>query len=389
MSTETTLDTPAPADTHPPHPATGTRARGHTPAAARKSRWKPIAGAIVGVAVLAWLGQLAVHAYHYEETDDAYVVGHLHQISPRIDGQVSEVLVEDNQDVKAGQPLVRIDPQEHEIAVSKARAALAQARAQEGEAHAALTQVDAQLALADARTQQAQAQLAQTEAQLDLARLTLTRYEQLFEKNGVVAQADLDNARSAYHAADAANSANRANLVAAQASVTAAKAAQTSAQAQVAAAQATVAVAETAVRDAERTLSYTTIVAPTDGRVGGKAVEVGNHVVAGQQILSLAAPAPWIVANFKETQLPRMHRGSAVELTVDALPGTTLHGTVDSIAPASGAQFALLPPDNATGNFNKVVQRVPVKIVLDAASLQALGSRLRLGLSAVVNVRVR
>jgi len=291
--------------------------------------------------------------------------------------------------VKAGQPLLRLDAQEFEIAAAKARASLAQTRAQEGEARATLIQVTAQQAEAEARTQQAQAQLAQTEAQLELARLTLNRYEQLFKTNGVVAQADLDNARSAYHAAEAASAANRANLVAAQASVNSAQAAQTSAQAQIAATEASVAVAETAVRDAERTLGYTTIVAPADGRIGGKSIEAGNHVVAGQQVLSIAAPAPWIVANFKETQLPRMHPGSEVELSVDALPGTILHGTIDSISPASGAQFALLPPDNATGNFNKVVQRVPVKIVLDSASQQILGNRLRFGLSVVVDVRIR
>ena len=389
MSTDTTLDTPASAGTLPAPSAAGTRPHGHAHTTARKSRWKPVAGAIAGAAVLAWLGQLAVHAYHFEETDDAYVVGHLHQVSPRINGYVTQVLVHDNEEVKAGDPLVRIDAQESELAASKARATLAQVQAQEGQARAALTQVDAQFAEANARTQQAQAQLAQTEAQLELARLTLNRYEELFQKNGVVAQSDLDNARSVYRAAEAGNAANRANLVAAQASVNSAQAAQKSAEAQIAAAEANVTVAETAVRDVERTLGYTTIVAPTDGRVGGKSVEIGNQIIAGQILFSIAAPDRWIVANFKETQLARMHAGSEVDLTVDALPGTALHGTIDSIAPASGAQFALLPADNATGNFNKVVQRVPVKIVLDAASLQILGPRLRLGLSVVVNVRVR
>jgi membrane fusion protein (multidrug efflux system) len=402
MNSEATLDTPpSPADASAAPQGGGS---GHTPAhsrahahassprakpPARKSRWKPIAGLIVGVAILAWLSHVAFRAYYYEETEDAYVVGHLHQISPRIDGQVSEVLVGDNQVVKAGQPLVKLDPQEFQIAVDKADAALAQARAQETEARAELPQIDAQLAEARARVSQAKAQLAQTNAQLELARLTLNRNEQLFQKGGVITQADLDNVRSAFRAAEAAQAANRANQVAAQATVGSAEAARVSAEAKITAAQASVAAAETALRDARRSLSYTTVVAPAAGRVGNKAVEAGNHVVTGQTLMSLAAPENWIVANFKETQLAHMHAGQAVELTIDALPGLDLHGTIDSLAPASGAQFALLPPDNATGNFNKVVQRVPVKIVLDAASLRAVADRLRLGLSVVVSVRVR
>ena len=130
-------------------------------------------------------------------------------------------------------------------------------------------------------------------------------------------------------------------------------------------------------------------VAPVAGRIGNKSVEVGNYSLPGQILLALCEPELWIVANFKETQLPRMRPGQDVEITVDALPDRVLHGTVESISPASGAQFALLPPDNATGNFNKVVQRVPVKIKLDQAVVNELGDRLRLGLSVVVNVRVR
>lgn len=392
MSTETTLEPTAPAQARPPHPVAPRPAPAPSVLkrlTARGNLWRPLLGILVGVGLLVWLGRIAVHAYYYEETDDAYVTGHLHLVSPRINGHVTKVFVHDNQEVKAGDPLAEIDPQEYEIAVSKAQAALAQTRAQSEQSHAALAQIDAQLAEARARVQQAQAQLAQTGAQLELARLTLNRFEQLFKTNGVVAQADLDNARSSFRAAEAADAANRANLAAAQSSVSSTEASAKSAQAQVAAAEASVDVAATALRDAQRMLDYTTLVAPATGRVCGKAVEVGNQILAGQTILDIAEPNPWVTANFKETQLARMHHGSAVELTIDALPGVTLHGTVESISPASGAQFALLPPDNATGNFNKVVQRVPVKIALDPASAEAVGSRLRFGLSAVVNVRVR
>jgi len=358
-------------------------------ASTAKSWWKPALGALAGAALLAWIGHVALHAYHYQETDDAYVTGHIHQVSPQLDGQVKEVLITDNQAVRAGDVLVRLDPLQATLQLQKAQAALAQARANAAETRAASGQADAQLAEARARVEQAGAQLAQTDAQLQLAQLNFTRSEQLFAKGGVTSQSDVDTTRSGFHAAEAAHAANQANATAARSAVGSAEAAQNSAQAQITAADASVAVAESAVHDAERELGYTTIVAPAAGRIGNKSVEVGNRVVAGQTLFALAAPESWIVANFKETQLARMQPGQEVELSVDALPGRTLRGKVDSIAPASGAQFALLPPDNATGNFNKVVQRVPVKILLTDEARAELGDRLRLGLSVIVNVRVR
>jgi len=372
-----TLDVPAVADRPTPSLAQPT------------ARWKAALGTLGAVALLAWFGHIGLRAYRFEETDDAYVTGHIHQVSPQLDGQVREVLITDNQTVHAGDVLVRLDPLQSELQLQKARASLEQARANAAETRAASLQADAQLAEANARVEQAAAQLAQTDAQLQLAQLNFTRSEQLFAKGGVTSQSDVDTTRSAFRAAQAAQASNQANANAAQSAVGSAVAAQNSARALVAAADASVAVAEAAVRDAERELGYTTITAPANGRIGNKSVEVGNRVVAGQTLFALAAPESWVIANFKETQLARMRPGQDVELSVDALPGRTLHGRVDSIAPASGAQFALLPPDNATGNFNKVVQRVPVKIVFDDASRAELGDRLRLGLSVVVNVRVR
>ena len=355
---------------------------------AAKTLWKPALGIAASLALVVWFGQIAIHAYHYVETDNAYITGHLHRISPQLDGQVKEVLVTDNQTVHTGDILIRLDPLEFELALQKAQAALEQSRAQEKQTRAASAQADAQLTEAQARTTQAEAQLAQAAAQLELAQLTRTRNEQLFSNGGAITQAELDNARSAFRAAEAAHAANQANLTAAKSSIGSAEAAQNAAQAQIAAAGASIAVAESTVRDAERKLAYTTITAPAPGRIGNKSVEVGNRIVAGQSLFSLAAPEMWVIANFKETQLTRMHPGEEVELSVDALPDLNLHGKIESISPASGAQFALLPPDNATGNFNKVVQRVPVKITLDETSLHELGDRLRLGLSVIVNVRV-
>lgn len=387
METTTTLESPAQAPTPPagrPHAAK------HPPHKKKPAtRWKLVAGIVVVAALLGWVGLKGIHAYHYAETEDAYVTGHIHQISPQLEGRVEQVLVTDNQMVQAGDVLARLDPLQFELAVEKARASVAQAKAQAAETRAAAAQSEAHLAETRARLEQAEAQRAQTAAQLELAQQNLTRNEQLFAKGGVITQAELDAVRSAFHAAEAAHAANQANQAAAQSSVGSAEAARNSASAQIAAADAAIGVAEAAARDAERQLGYTKITAPAAGRIGNRAVEDGNRVVAGQTLFSLAAPEPWVVANFKETQLARMTPGQDVELTVDALPGRELHGKVDSIAPASGAQFALLPADNATGNFNKVVQRVPVKILLDEASRRELGDRLRLGLSVIVNVRVR
>ncbi len=359
------------------------------PVAPRTPLWKPVLLTVLGLAVLAWGIHFGLHAYRHETTDDAYVTGHLYQISPQISGQVKAVLVNDNQTVKAGDMLVQLDPLAFALAAQKARDQLVQTQAQETQARAAVAQADTQIAEADARARQAEAQIGQTETQLNLAKLNLDRSEQLFKDGGVIAQADLDTTRSAYRNAEAAHTANQANLRAARAAVDSAKAARTSLDAQVGAAAASVAVARSAVSDAERILGYTTLTAPADGRVGNKLVETGNFVATGQTLLSLASLDAWIIANFKETQLTRMHPSQSVEVSLDTLPGVKLHGTVDSLAPASGSQFALLPPDNATGNFNKVVQRVPVKIILDADSLKAIGPRLRLGLSVIVDVRVR
>jgi len=346
--------------------------------------------AFVGLAVLIWGIRFALHAYRYETTDDAYVTGHLHRISAQVSGLVKEIRVQENQVVAAGDVLVVLDPQEFQIAVEKARAAVAQAHAQEAQAAAATEQAEAQFSVAQARQTQAESQLKQVNAQLELARLTLARTEQLFNNDsGAATRADLDTARSAFDSAQASAGAAESNIAAAKAEVNAASASRDAAHAQATAAQASVAAAEAAVRDAELQLSYTQIVAPVAGRIGNKAVESGNRIQAGQTLFALAAPEMWVTANFKETQLAHMHTGQTVELTIDALPGETVQGHIESVSPASGAQFALLPPDNATGNFNKVVQRVPVKIVFEPDVLQRLGDRLRLGLSAIPEVRIR
>jgi membrane fusion protein (multidrug efflux system) len=343
----------------------------------------------LAVAAVGWTVRTGLHAYRYETTDDAYVTGHLYEISAQVDGQVKEVLVSDNQAVHAGDVLFRLDPLELEIGLEKAAAAVTQAQAVEKQAAAAAAQASAAIDEAQARVAQGEAQVEQNVAQAKLARLTLARSEQLMDHDNVVSQSEVDAVRSAAQVAESASRAAQASLTAARTSVRSAESAQAAAHAQMAAASAAVATAEAARREAERMLALTTVKAPADGRVGNRHLEPGNRVQAGQAVLALAGTDSWIIANFKETQIARMTPGREVDLEIDAVPDHALHGKIDSIAPASGAKFALLPPDNATGNFNKVVQRIPVKIIFDANTSQQLGDKLRLGLSTVVDVRVR
>jgi membrane fusion protein (multidrug efflux system) len=364
----------------------------HAAASVKRKRgplfWIIVAALIVGGGI--WVARFVEREINYEETDDAFVTGHVHQISSRIAGTVGEVLVTDNEVVKARQPLATMDALEYEISLQKAQATLLRARADEAQMKAAIAQAQADAAQAKAQVAQAEAQVQETEAQLAVANVNLNRNTRLFQNDArAVAKADVDTTRSTADATSASLLAAKANVEAARAKALSKAAAAESAEAQWAAAKASVAAQEAAVRDAEREMSYATIYASTDGRIGNKNVEVGNRVQIGQALFALVEPEVWIVANFKETQLRKMRAGQPVELTVDALGSRVFTGKVESISPASGAEFALLPADNATGNFTKVVQRVPVKIVFDPESIRGFEDRLRPGFSTVVSVRVK
>ena len=294
-------------------------------------------------------------------TDNAYVSARIHTVSPRVAGTVEAVLVDENQPVAAGALLARLDPRDLEVRRQQALAQVAQARAQLRQAEANIAQARAQVSREQARA---------TKAQQDSARA-----KSLYEGSaGAISRQEFDQAQAEAQAADAALAGARSALESAAAAATAAQA------------QEKVALANQ--QDAELQLSYTSLVAPAAGRIGKKNLETGNRVQPGQAVLALVEPEAWVTANFKETQLARMKPGQPVKVRVDAFPGRTFSGRLDSLSPASGAQFALLPPDNATGNFTKIVQRVPAKIVLDAASLQDCAERLAPGMSAVVEVRV-
>jgi len=318
-------------------------------APARNKKLFPWFG-VAAVVVLASYGGYRwwQHAQTWVATDNAYVSGHIHQTSTRIAGTVTEVLVLENQVVTAGQVLARLDRADLEVRRDQVRAAQTQAEAQ---------------------LNQAQAQVRGEEAAATKAQLDFDRADKLsHEANSVISQQELDSAKAA--------------LAAAQAAVAAARARTNSAEAQVQ-------VASANLKDAELQLTYTDITAPAAGRIGRKNVETGNRVQPGQALLAVVSPEVWVVANFKETQLTHLRPGQTVKLNVDTFPGRVFAGRVESVAPASGAQFALLPPDNATGNFTKIVQRVPVKIVFDDEALRDCAGRIVPGMSATVKVNIR
>jgi membrane fusion protein, multidrug efflux system len=302
------------------------------------------------------------HIRTWVTTDNAYVAAHIHQVSSRVAGTVSEVLVEENQVVEAGQVLARLDARDFEVKRQQALAQVAQA-----EAH--LQQAEAQAAQARAEVSREQAQA--TKAQQDLERAKALSQG----AHGAISKQEFDAAQAAADAAQAALKVAGSGLQSAEAATAAARAQQQVAQAN--------------LKDADLQLSYTEIRAPAAGRIGRKNLETGNRVQPGQALLALVQPDVWVEANFKETQLARLRPGQPVRLRVDAVPGRVFAGHVESLAPASGSQFALLPPDNATGNFIKIVQRVPVKITLDSQAAGDCEGRILPGMSTVVEVKVR
>ena len=316
-----------------------------------------------------------LYASTHEETDDAYVTGYTHQISSRITGTVEQLLVDDNWHVAAGQPLLKLDPRDYEVALKQAHASYLQAKAQ-------LLQANAQIPLVEAQLVQAQAQADSSKANTDYLKRTFERNSQLFyQGRGVISKQDLDAAQSQAETNLAAYKANLAAVNVARENLKVAQAQQQAASAQVEAAQAQ-------VQNAELQLSYCTIVAPVSGRIAQKTVQTGNRVQVGQALMAVVEDDVWILANLKETQLERVQVGQPVDIKIDALPHYRFSGRVDSLQPGTGSNFALLPPDNATGNFIKIVQRVPVKIIFDPESIKGVREKIVAGLSAAPSIAV-
>ena len=331
------------------------------------------AGVLLCVALGTWGVRYWSVGRFIESTDDAYVKADSTTVAPRISGYIAQVLVKDNQPVKAGQVLARIDDRDLQTALREANANLAAATAVVANLAARLTEQDYAI-----REAQADLQVAQTAAAL--AQRNDGRRREM-AKVGFGSDEQSDEATTDFQRKTAGVARARAALASASQQV---DVLQT--QRQLAVAQRLRAVANQS--QAELNVSYANISAAIDGTVGARTLRVGQFVQAGTQLMEIVPlRETYVVANFKETQLTRMHPGQAVHLTVDAFPGESLTGHVDSLAPASGLEFALLPPDNATGNFTKIVQRIPIKVVLDEP--RQLVGRLRPGMSVDVAVDTR
>jgi membrane fusion protein, multidrug efflux system len=309
---------------------------------------------------------------YLETTDDAYVKADSTIIAPKVSGYIAEVLVSDNEPMKAGQLLARIDDRDFKTALHQARADVAASEA-------AVNNLNAQIELQEPLIQQQAAEVDASEANLKFAQEERTRYDGLMKSgSGTIQRAQQTDA--ALRAQTAQLQQGKSGLIAANKRIEVLSTDRAKAVAQLDHARAI-------EQQAALNLSYTQITAPVNGTVGARSLRVGQYVQAGTQLMAVVPlDAVYVVANFKETQLTHVRNGQPVELYVDSFHSTRLKGHVDSLSPASGLEFALLPPDNATGNFTKIVQRVPVKIVLDDQSLNGL---LRPGMSAVPTVNTK
>jgi membrane fusion protein, multidrug efflux system len=325
----------------------------------RAMKFAIAAAALVAVAAAVVGGfEYRLYSRHFETTDDAFIDGTISQVAAQAAGRVQAVLVRDNQHVKAGDVLIEIDPRESEIRLEQA--------------HARRTQAVAEVALRHAQVRRAEAEVLVAQANADQAERDLHRYRKV-DRKAITGQ-QLDNAN--------------AEAAIAKAKLKTAEQAVAEANAQVSAADASVTLADVAIKDAELQLSYTKVVAPISGYVTRRTVEVGNVIAVGQPLLAVVSDDLWVIANFKETQLDHIRVGQPVRLSIDAFPDADLTGHVDSLQRGTGSKFSSLPAENATGNFVKVVQRVPVKIVFDNVKAR---DRFPLapGMSVDPSVRVR
>ena len=330
---------------------------------------------IAGAAGLILLAAVIVYYYvriaPYESTDDAFIEGRVTTISPRVPGQVVRLLVNDNQLVKEGELLLEIDPADYQTRV-------AQARADEATARSRLEQAKAQTVVDEANAEEQQAAVVAAEAEAARAAADLKRYESVESRAISRSQLDLAQAQARVTAANLDVDRNKAKAATAQVALSRVNTEAAAAQVQQ---------AEAKLQQAGLDLSYTRVTAPINGRVTRRTVEQGIYVQTGQALLTLVPDEVWVVANFKEGQLALMRPGQPVTLRIDAYPQHVFKGHVDSIQAGTGARFSLLPPENAVGNYVKVVQRVPVKIVFDEPPDPRLD--LAPGLSVVPKVKVK
>ena len=422
-------------------------------------------GAVVLLLIVAIVGlRYWLYARSHESTDDAFIDGHIVQISPKASGYISKVYVKDNQNVNAGDLIAEIDPRDYEAKVAQAKAALNAGIAQHKQAQTQVTltrvtgranvqqaaagvqqarsgvagaragaasersrtnQAAAGIRTASANVQQAQAQVAAALAEAARANADVQRYQTLYDKDEISRQR-LDQAIAAARTANAQVDASKERVAAAEAQVNEARSSTSAAaqnaqraqtqisgaqaqvneavgklaqantapqqvevsQAQAASAGANLEQLQAALDQAELELSYTKIFAPESGRIARKAIEVGTLVQVGQPLMAIVPGEVWVTANFKESQIGNIRPGESVEINIDAYPDKVFKGHVDSIQPGTGARFSLIPPENATGSYVKVVQRVPVKIVFEPNEIDPQHV-LAPGMSVVPEVKVK
>jgi len=327
---------------------------------------------VVLLIALAFFAQWYLKGRFYETTDNAYVQGEITRVSSQLGARVSEVLVQDNQHVDKGQLLVRLEPDDFRLAIDRAQATLATREAERVQAQSKLTQQSSLIAASDAQVQANQATLGRT--QIDLARLQKLRTPGFVSEEQVTTMtADSNVARSQVTKAQADAQSQRQQVNALNAEIK-------RLDAQIATARADLA-------QAQINMQRTEIHSPISGLIGQRAARNGQYVQTGAYLLSIVPDEDiWVQANFKETQIEHMEVGQSAELTFDSFPGTPIQGQVNSLFAASGAQFSLLPPDNATGNFTKVVQRIPVKLTF--APDNPLHGKVRPGMSVTVSVNI-
>jgi membrane fusion protein, multidrug efflux system len=388
-------------------PQPTTPGRGSRPKRPRRKKWG-LAGAVLALVALAAVIPYYLHAISHESTDDAFIDGSIISVSPRVAGHVARVWVTDNQKVKAGDLLVELDPRDFQARLDAARATLhadeAANRSRDIEirlvstsASAGLNEAEAAVVASRAALDQVKAESMAAEAKYQQAAQDLRRYEEMARSNTISPQ-QLDHAKTAERMAaterDAAGrkvAARQAQLQQSQARMTTARSAPmliAKSNSKAEESKADVEKSRAEVEQATLNLSYTNIRAPADGYVTRKNVDPGAFVQVGQSLMAIVSPQVWVTANFKETQLTRMHPGQPATVKVDAYPDATFHGRVDSIQRGTGSRFSLLPPENATGNYVKVVQRIPVKIVFDQ-SAELAKYQLVPGMSVIPEVDIK
>jgi membrane fusion protein (multidrug efflux system) len=322
------------------------------PSPALRKRRRKLA-VLIGAGVLVIVAALIVYYIRfiapYESTDDAFIECHVTIVSPRVSGPVVRLLIQDNQEVREGDPLLEIDPAAYE-------AKLAQTRADLAAAHGQLAQAKAQVVVDEAKSAQQLAAVTVAEAESRRAGADLQRYQSVESRAVSRTQLDLERTQAESTAAGLEVARQQAKAAAAQVGLS---------RANIETAAAGVQQAEAKMEQAQLDVSYTKVAAPVDGRVTRRSVEKGAYVQTGESLLALVPTNVWVVANFKETQLAHIRPGQPVRIRVDAFSKRDFKGRVESLQAGTGAQFSLLPPENAVGNYVKVVQRVPVKIIFD------------------------